>query len=111
MEVDIKTDINTYVEVPPMLLLTFVENAFKHVSNFENGNYIIIEIKTTEEEFVFSIINSVATTIKTGRDTGIGLSNVRRRLNLIYPDNYSLNIINEPCSFRVSLKISLNKDQ
>jgi LytS/YehU family sensor histidine kinase len=90
--------------------MTFVENAFKHVSkDSDKQNWISIKLKTGPEELLFSVANSVSSN-KTNDVVsygGIGLKNVRRRLDLIYPEQYELDIQSSTESFEVSLKLKL----
>ena len=96
--------------IAPMLLISFVENAFKHVSNFhEKENTIRIHLDKHEKVFEFRVFNT--SEINAGnhhyKDGGIGLSNVKRRMELIYNGNHDLNIRKEQNSFEVNLKIQV----
>lgn len=76
--------------VAPLLLIPFIENAFKHVSHFkEQNNYIKVRLEKKGNHFVFQVVNSTQpqTLIHEG---GIGLQNVKRRLELLYPDKHEL---------------------
>jgi two-component system, LytTR family, sensor kinase len=112
LNVEIIEKITTLVEVPPLLLLTFVENAFKHVSNLEKGNYITIEMVTIKNDFHFKIKNSTDQFQHShidNKNSGIGLKNIKRRLNLLYPNKHDLKITNADNSFNVHLKIQINE--
>jgi two-component system, LytTR family, sensor kinase len=112
LNVEIIEKITTLVEVPPLLLLTFVENAFKHVSNLEKGNYIVIEMETIKNDFHFKIKNSTDQfqhSYIDSKNSGIGLKNIKRRLNLLYPNKHELEITNADNLFSVHLKIQLNE--
>ncbi len=114
LKVEITENINTLVEVPPLLLLTFVENAFKHVSNLSFGNYVTIEMETIKNDFHFKIKNSTdqfQNSYIDSNNSGIGLKNIKRRLNLLYPNKHDLNIINENNSFSVHLKLLINESK
>jgi len=96
--------------IAPFILMTFVENAFKHVSK-EKGqsNWIRIVLSVTGMQLHFTVTNSTAGSnapevINYG---GIGLKNVQRRLDLIYPGQYHLDIQQNPESFNVELKLQL----
>lgn len=96
--------------IAPLLLISFVENAFKHVSNFhEKENAIRIQLDKHENMFQFRVFNT--SEINTGnhqyKDGGIGLGNVKRRMELLYNGNHDLNIHREQNSFEVNLKIQL----
>lgn len=111
VDVDIADDIG-YVEIAPLILLSFVENAFKHVStSFAKRNWIHISISSTPDCLQIVIENS---TEKRADDTnskhqgGIGLVNIRKRLEIIYGETYSLNIADRTDSFEVQLKIEIS---
>jgi LytS/YehU family sensor histidine kinase len=94
------------------LLIPFVENAFKHGSIIEG--YLNIEIKMTflGDQFGFSIRNTVNSDNINGT-AGIGLKNIRKRLDINYKGNYELNIENKDNWFVVNLSIfnlKSNKD-
>jgi LytS/YehU family sensor histidine kinase len=96
--------------IAPMLLLPFVENAFKH-SNLEADETALIEISLTltGNQLVFNVKNSLpGINIINDSVGGIGLENVKRRLKYIYPKNHSLEIIRESGLFSVALKITLH---
>lgn len=94
--------------LPPLLLLPFVENAFKHVSHFtDRDNRIEIDLDRTESTFTLHVFNTrdpIATHSESG---GIGLKNVKRRLELLYKNRYQLDITETPESFTVSMQLQL----
>ncbi|MFH4965702.1 sensor histidine kinase [Gaetbulibacter sp. M235] len=98
-------------EIAPILLLTFVENAFKHGANKNIGNVkIVINFKIIENFLYFTLINPMPLT--TGhkdnlkQSSGIGLENIKKRLDLGYDKNdYDLKIKNNKNKFVVKLKI------
>lgn len=92
----------------PLLLIPFIENAFKHVSNFARNNEIRIEMSRRENMFVFSVFNTKDDRQINGVHKGIGLNNVKRRLELIYRDKHELTINNLPDSFEVKLALHFN---
>jgi LytS/YehU family sensor histidine kinase len=73
-----------------MLLIPFVENAFKHGDLDDGFLKIEIEIKVTPKKMYFTIKNTVRDAEHTNEKAGIGLENSRKRLELNYPDNYKL---------------------
>ncbi len=97
------------LKIAPMLFIPFVENAFKHsrIEDLQNG-WIKIELKTSDHTVVFDVKNSLPkqdfTKDKIG---GIGLENVRRQLELLYPDRHELTIRENGDAFEVLLKIHL----
>ena len=92
------------VQIAPMLLIPFVENAFKH-GNIVNGFLKVdIEILIDKGRLDFEIINSfIDKPVKTG--VGIGIKNIKKRLDLLYGENYSLNVKTGDEWFQVQLSI------
>jgi len=94
--------------IAPLLLLPFVENAFKHgVSNNPSTAWVQIHLNVTENKLFFSIENSLSPNeSNTPVKSGIGLTNVKKRLDLIYAGKYNLQIIEEDF-FLVKLNVNL----
>lgn len=95
---------NEEIAISPMLIVPFVENAFKH-GDFSNGN-LIIDFKESQQQLFFRIENLKRQGSK-DNTSGIGISNVRKRLQLIYPNAHQLKIDNLPTKFVVELNIQL----
>ena len=100
--------------IAPFILVTFVENAFKHVSNSkEMLNWIEIKGQLDSDNFLhFYVGNSIENKNnfeKTSTYGGIGLENVTRRLDLLYPKKYDLKIDHQKTRFSISLRISLEE--
>jgi len=100
------------VKIAPLLLLTFVENAFKHgVSQEINLATIQISLQANDTEFFFKIDNSKpeleAKRNSKQRDS-IGLQNIIKQLEILYPNKYALDTTNEVKSFSLSLKLNTN---
>ena len=96
--------------IAPLVLISFVENAFKHVSNFSGKeNKISIDLDKKEDEFHFRVFNTNEIRKETVvlNEGGIGLSNVKRRIELIYNGNHELKINKQDNSFEVTLKLKL----
>jgi two-component system LytT family sensor kinase len=100
------------IRIPPLILLTFVENSFKHGMNQIIGEgRIMIRLKVLPGELWFDIGNSVkahAPTAGGPAQNGIGLRNVVRRLDLLYGSRYMLDLSGTEDSFHVTLKIPLS---
>ncbi|HVA98267.1 MAG TPA: sensor histidine kinase [Bacteroidia bacterium] len=94
--------------IEPMLLIPFVENAFKHGVSYLENSSIDILLKAIENELVFSVDNTIPSVKNTDKDknSGIGLQNVTRRLKLLYPNKQEL-LINESAT-NYSIKLSIN---
>lgn len=101
---------NQQLSIAPFILMPFVENAFKHVSKHsDKPNWIIIKLDIKELQLHFSVSNSMEPG-EYGNQTGyggIGLKNVQRRLDLIYPENHTLEIQNNDSCFTVKLNVCL----
>jgi two-component system, LytTR family, sensor kinase len=93
--------------IEPMLLIPFVENAFKHGVGMIHNPTIEINLQTENRRLVFEVKNKVNRQSKEVKDTasGIGLNNVKRRLELLYPDNHQLRIKDEGELYVIHLEI------
>ncbi|MEO7802877.1 MAG: histidine kinase [Ginsengibacter sp.] len=111
--VTIKTcfkNIDAAYQIEPMLLIPFVENAFKHGTGLIENAQIDIEMTIKNDMLHFSVRNKYnehADEVK-DKTSGIGLTNVQRRLNLLYGDNHSLLINRKDNWFTVSLQLNLH---
>jgi len=95
--------------IEPLLLIPFVENAFKHISHKTDGtNFVKLDLSRSNGYFEFAVENSqekgIATTEQHG---GIGMNNVKRRLELLYPDTHKLDVQDDPERFKVNLKLKI----
>jgi LytS/YehU family sensor histidine kinase len=90
-----------------MLLIPFVENAFKHGVGFIENPTIDIELKDSASELFFRVSNKKGTVMNETKDesSGIGLANVKRRLELLYPENHSLIVVDSGSDFIITLTI------
>lgn len=97
--------------IEPMLLEPFVENAFKHGDVFREQSQINIQLKIAGDQLFFHVENTVTQNghIK-DKHSGIGLKNIEKRLNLLYPDRHQLEIGQGSDKFTVSLKLNLAHD-
>jgi len=95
----------------PMLLIPFVENAFKHGVGMIEDPLIDIRLIISEKELLFSVRNKIAPEPPEDKDTssGIGLRNVQRRLELLYPKKHHLDIDAENGWFQVTLQLTLDR--
>lgn len=97
--------------IPPMLIYTFVENCFKHGSSPDPATpWIRLYVKVNKNLFEFEAANSIpaANCQSDSIVDGVGLSNIKRRLELIYPKRYELEIRKENCQFFIKLVIYRN---
>lgn len=94
--------------LPPLLLVIFVENAFKHGISYRTKSFVEISLQPHGDRLLFSCRNS-RPEIKHDENMkgGVGLSNVRRRLDLLFPGNYTLDIKEQEDTYTVCLDIPL----
>ena len=96
--------------ISPLLLLPFVENAFKHgVSNVLDYPWLNLSISLQGEVMTLKLLNSKPETAMPSQRQGIGIENVRKRLALLYPGKHELVIANEADVFIVNLKLELER--
>lgn len=96
--------------IVPMLLLPLVENAFKHGVNATEKSEIIIAIKQNDTNLTFEVLNTFFEKTSNTEPGGIGLTNTKRRLQLIYPHKHSLVCgVNKEGKYEVELQITLEK--
>jgi two-component system, LytTR family, sensor kinase len=95
--------------IAPMLLIPFVENAFKHGSKSVVNPGIRINLSIGSQEIRFEVTNHIRKNLTATKDLmgGIGLNNIRRRLNLLYPGKHQLEISSEDNLFNVKLILSI----
>ena len=92
----------------PLTFIVFVENAFKYGISTHTNCFIHIKIKMEDESLIFLCDNSIMSTLKDrSRSSGIGLENIKKRLELAYPNRYSLKIDEDDSVFHVRLKINI----
>ena len=112
-QLDIETKISGEIsdqQIAPLLLITFLENAFKHGAKGSSGNtFIKLDIKVEKNKLNFTLENNkgIIDEVNTGDHNGLGLENVKRQLELLYPGKHSLNIKDQPDRFVVVLQLSL----
>jgi len=95
------------IKVAPMLYITFIENCFKHgSSNDPDNSWINIGFRITDHQISFTAENSKPMLIaehSSNRSKGIGLENVKKRLEILYKNNYTLELSESDRSFKVEL--------
>lgn len=97
-------------QIAPLLLITFLENAFKHGARGDGaGPFIRLNITVDRNTLLFSVLNNkgVIDEIKTTGHGGLGLENIKRQLELLYPNKHSLTVKNMKDSFVVELQLEL----
>jgi len=99
------------ISIAPLLFIPFIENAFKHGISYREKSFIHIAMTIMKETITFRCSNSNNKVIDetNGNHTGIGLENVKKRLNLLFPGRYDLNIDKSSKMYKVELIIRLKK--
>ncbi|UPT71414.1 MAG: histidine kinase [Flavobacterium sp. JAD_PAG50586_2] len=107
LEVAFEIDQEYDIQIPPLLLLSLVENAFKHGAGEDSGSpKISIVIFQKEDHFTFEISNTVSKDYTRKEKATIGLPNITKQLDLIYGANYNLDIQSSTQFFKVILQIN-----
>lgn len=96
------------MNIPPLIFIPFIENAFKHGISYREKSFIEISMTTEKESILFRCVNSI---VKTREEheaghSGIGLENVTKRLNLLFPGKHELKINKSETEFEVLLQIN-----
>jgi sensor histidine kinase YesM len=93
--------------IPPLMLITFIENAFKHGISYQRDSFIEVKAEVLDDKLHFACRNSKAE--KSNEEKGgVGLANVKQRLKLLYDNDYTLNIQDESDFYSVQLIIPLS---
>lgn len=93
--------------ISPLLFIPFVENAFKHVSHLPHNNEVRIHLKRLEHTLELTVFNTKENKTMMNGHAGIGLNNVRRRLELLYTDRHELVIDDRDNSYEIRLSLRL----
>jgi len=93
------------LEVPPLLFAPFVENAVKH--NPENDAFIAIRFSIKDEILYFECKNNKSQSTTAKKEGGLGLINIKQRLNLLFKEMHTLQILDEEATYSVKMKIKL----
>ena len=114
-ELDVKAEWNIHNKkafIAPLLLVSFIENAFKYVCRLPgHKGYIIISCKEENNTLFFYVENSYSDlAVSKKKESGIGLENVKKRLNLQYPNAHHLNIESAQNIYKVSLTLKLTNE-
>lgn len=94
------------VQIPPLLFITFVENAFKHGISYQSESFICLSIRIKKDQICFHCINSCYSDDKSSQK-GIGLENVQKRLYLLYGERYHLQLEKHADTFGAYLEIPI----
>ena len=106
-EFSIETESVTGLLIPPLLFIPFVENAVKHSAGSKYSSCVHLKFSVKEGELSFMCINSKPENPAKDKQGGLGLTNIRRRLDLLYGNGYELNIEDKKNTYRVKLTVKL----
>jgi len=111
-EIDFREEINSKnVEIAPLILIPFLENAFKHgVSDKAEKSWISVDLGYQNGILNYKVANSILESVSSKEKSGFGLENLKKRLILHYPDRHNLSIDELEEEFKIELQIDLNDD-
>jgi len=95
------------VQIPPLLFISFVENAVKHNNDATKSSYVNLYFDVKNDELFFKCINSKPLLKSVNNTGGLGLTNIKRRLELLFPATHSLHIEDDSERYCVTLTIKL----
>ena len=94
-------------EVPPLLFISFIENAFKYGTDYKGRTYVNIGLLISEKSIHLRVENKIGAHRKQTKDSGVGLENIKNRLRLLYPDSHKLLITDNGETYVVDLNLNL----
>jgi sensor histidine kinase YesM len=97
------------VKIPPLIFIPFIENAFKHGVSYREPSHISIGLKAEKNSIVFECINSIAQQKEQDakKEGGVGIQNIKKRLELIYGEAAELSMLTENSTFNVHLVLPI----
>ncbi len=112
-DISFSTEIDKDYHISPFLLIPFVENAFKHGTGSNNNSWIVIGIHVKNKNLIMQVENAkqIEKNQKANFEGGIGFDNVKKRLELLYPNSHSLHTEDNGMSYEVILKLNLDKNE
>lgn len=107
-KLDYKVEMSGNHRIPPMLLITFLENAFKYGASSQNEEKISIHLAVEDNTLCLATHNAIVVAKKKSNSTGNGIANARRRLELVYPNCHDLLICESNGYYQLKLTIQLS---
>lgn len=95
-------------KISPLLLIPFVENAFKYGTDFKGVTYVQMKLEIVADHFFFFVRNKVGVYRRDESNSGIGLENIKHRLQLLYPEEHKLLISKDNGYYEVQLELNLS---
>ncbi len=93
--------------IPPLLFISFIENAFKYGTDYKGKTYVGINLSIENGSIYFRVENKIGTFRKQKKSSGVGLENIKNRLKLLYPDSHKLEVRNNGKTYSVDLNLYL----
>lgn len=101
---------STGIMIPPLLFISFIENAFKHGISTATNSEIYIKFNISKKEINFFIVNDINKQPKNDEASGLGMENTLKRLSLYFPESHTLKTYVEDNKFYVDLNLKLDED-
>ena len=95
-------------KIYPLLLISFIENAFKYGTNFKGITDVAVTIEVLQDKLLFRVNNFLGNYKKNDSSSGIGLDNIKNRLELLYPNSHHLSITSNEKRYFVDLELTIN---
>jgi LytS/YehU family sensor histidine kinase len=93
--------------VPPLLFISFIENAFKYGTDYNGKTIVKINLSINNESIHLQVTNIIGTFKAKSDSSGVGLENVKNRLNYLYPHSHDLLIQDDGKTYEVNLTLNL----
>ena len=107
LEVAFTHSVSSQAKIAPLILLSIVENAFKHGAGEDSGSpKITIDLQQNEEIVTFTVFNSTTNQPQESSNDAIGLENIKKQLELLYPNTHTLKIDQQESSFEVIITLN-----
>ena len=107
VKISFTKEVQREIRVPPLLFMAFVENAFKHGAIISGLMEVIVFLKCDRQHITLVVKNTILPSQPTIESHGLGISTTKRRLDVLYPNAYTLDITKTKDWYEVSLKISV----
>ncbi|MUU77168.1 sensor histidine kinase [Winogradskyella endarachnes] len=98
-----------HLKIYPLLLISFIENAFKYGTDYKGNTQIDIKIVVENDKLIFNVENIVGIYKRDDKNSGVGLANIKNQLNHLYNNNHELTIEDDKTLYKVYLTINLKK--
>lgn len=103
-----QNDLFAKISIPPMILITFVENAFKHGESNGPEAPIDIHLLINDNQLSYEVSNKIGNNVSKNNNSGIGIPNLKKRLNILYPEKHKLSFNISKTHYIAKLEINLS---